>query len=278
MIADHQGKNLRGRSFRHQDLSGVDFRNADIRGADFTRANLKGANFNNVTAGVPRGWVVVLEIGSLLISAIIGGIFGFAAIFPGLLLSMEPLPGRELFIIIGFVILVVFLTVLIHKGVGIRLGTVGIGVVLLTAILAMGINGEGEVYENMLGVTVLQPLSIAFAIAGILAGSITFGITISLKNNLWLIGTGISFILGALLGGYVGGNDIRQDRILIATVIAILEVSVLLATSFYIGFQSLARDGKYNLINKIVIYLCSVKGTNFYHADLTEANFTDSKL
>jgi uncharacterized protein YjbI with pentapeptide repeats len=99
MVADRQRKNLQGRSFKNQDLSGVDFSNADIRGVDFTRANLKGVNFSNAIAGVPKSWIVVLEIGALFSSVIIGGILGFTAIIPRLLLATDPLPGKEFFII-----------------------------------------------------------------------------------------------------------------------------------------------------------------------------------
>lgn len=280
MVADRQRKNLQGHSFRHQDLSGVDFNNADIRGADFTRANLKGVNFSNAIAGVPRGWIVVLEIGALFLSTIIGVIVGFGAILPGKILSTDPLPGKEFLIIIGFFILAVFLAVLIEQGIGSSLGTIAIVYPLLTAIfLIISFNDSGgEMYDNILGAIVVQFVSLAFAITGVLAASVALGITISLGNRFWLVATGISFILGALLGGKLGGAEIRSECIFIATLIAGVEVFILIVTAFYLSFRALAGDKRYYLIDNIVVFICSVKGTNFHHADLTEADFTGAKL
>ena len=278
MKSDYHQKDLQGCSFRHQNLVGADFSDADIRGADFTKANLEGANFSNVTAGVQRNWILTLEIASLILSFIIGNVTGFAAIFPGNLLSTEQLPGKELIVIIGFIILAVFLIVLIRHGVGSQLGMVAIVVVALTAILAIAINGDGVEYENILAAIVLQPLSIAFAIVGVLAGSVVLGIIFSIGNKLWLLAVGGTSIAGATLGSSIGGADIPSEHLIIAILITSLEVVILLSSSFYICFRALNRDKRYSLVSEIIIFLCTVKGTSFYKANLTEADFAQAKL
>jgi len=278
MTNNYRKKDLRGRSFRHQNLSDADFSDADIRGADFTKANLERTNFSNVIAGVPKTWVLVLQFISLFLSIIVGLIIGFAAIFPGRLLSVEILPGKELIVFIGVIILAIFLSVLFRHGVDNRIGIVAITVVALTGILAIGINGEGQIYENLLGAVVLQPLSIAFAIVGVLVSSIVLGIIESLRNRLWLFFVGATSILGALLGSMVGGADIAPNHLAIAIAIAILEVIILLITSFYIGFRALAGDKRYSLIGSMVVHIGSWKGTNFSKANLTDADFTRANL
>jgi len=50
--------NLRGQSFKGQDLSGADFSGADIRSADFSKATLRGANFSGAKAELQRRWAI----------------------------------------------------------------------------------------------------------------------------------------------------------------------------------------------------------------------------
>jgi uncharacterized protein YjbI with pentapeptide repeats len=52
MAKNFSRKNLRGRSFKGQNLTGANFSHADIQGADFTQSILVGANFSHAQAGV----------------------------------------------------------------------------------------------------------------------------------------------------------------------------------------------------------------------------------
>jgi uncharacterized protein YjbI with pentapeptide repeats len=48
MPKDFSHQDLRGKSFKNQDLTGADFSHADIRGVSFKGAILKGANFTKI--------------------------------------------------------------------------------------------------------------------------------------------------------------------------------------------------------------------------------------
>ncbi|MDZ8106701.1 MAG: pentapeptide repeat-containing protein [Nostoc sp. DedQUE12a] len=77
MPQDFSRQNLRGRSFKGQNLAGANFSYTDIRGADFTGANLRGANFSYAKTGLQKRWFIrclTLFI-CLLLSAILGSIY-----------------------------------------------------------------------------------------------------------------------------------------------------------------------------------------------------------
>ena len=80
---DFRRANLRGQSFKGQDLSGTDFTEADTRGATFSNAILRGANFTQARAGLEISsknillfFTLNLSIISGFISAILGGFAG----------------------------------------------------------------------------------------------------------------------------------------------------------------------------------------------------------
>jgi Pentapeptide repeats (8 copies) len=70
MPADYSGQNLRGRSFRGQNLEGADFSGADIRGTNFTNSVLKGADFAGSKAGLKANWIILQLLVALVLSAI----------------------------------------------------------------------------------------------------------------------------------------------------------------------------------------------------------------
>ncbi len=67
-----QRVNLRGQSFKGQNLSGANFSEADIRSTNFIGANLKGANFTGAKCGLQRRWALVLVVSSFFLSAFSG--------------------------------------------------------------------------------------------------------------------------------------------------------------------------------------------------------------
>jgi hypothetical protein len=76
--------NLRGQSFKGQDLSGADFSEADIRGANFTHAILHRANFTRAQAGIQKRWWWVQQG----LAALVSVLAGFLSAFAGALISI----------------------------------------------------------------------------------------------------------------------------------------------------------------------------------------------
>ena len=76
MPKDFSHQDLRGRSFKNQDLTDADFSHADIRGANFKGALLRGANFTHAKCGVTKKSLSVF-IPIILTISIIAGSFRF---------------------------------------------------------------------------------------------------------------------------------------------------------------------------------------------------------
>ena len=72
MRKDFSNINLRGASFRFQDLSHARFSGSDLRGADFTGANLLGADLTQVKTGIAPRHLVWIFLLALVLSAISG--------------------------------------------------------------------------------------------------------------------------------------------------------------------------------------------------------------
>ena len=72
MPENYVNQDLRGQSFKGQDLTGADFSNADIRGGSFKGAILKGANFANAKGGVTKKSFVVYLLLILVLSVLAG--------------------------------------------------------------------------------------------------------------------------------------------------------------------------------------------------------------
>jgi hypothetical protein len=69
MAKNFSNMDLRGVSFRFQNLSHASFSGSDIRGADFTGANLLGADFTDVRTGITPGKTWWIFLGALALSA-----------------------------------------------------------------------------------------------------------------------------------------------------------------------------------------------------------------
>ena len=72
MPENYINRDLRGKSFKGQDLTGADFSYADIRGGSFKGAILKGANFANAKGGVTKKSFVVYLLLILVLSVLAG--------------------------------------------------------------------------------------------------------------------------------------------------------------------------------------------------------------
>ncbi|NEO00175.1 MAG: pentapeptide repeat-containing protein [Moorea sp. SIO3I7] len=82
---------------------------------------------------------------------------------------------------------------------------------------------------------------------------------------------------GASIGliGALGANPVG---IFDSDIGAAAGANIVILLSTYIGWRILAGDKKYSLIRKIIIVFAAKRGTSFYNADLTDANFKGATL
>ncbi|NEO04941.1 pentapeptide repeat-containing protein [Moorena sp. SIO3I8] len=291
---DFRRVNLRGQSFQGKDLSGADFSEADIRGTNFKNANLKGTKFCKAKAGLQKRWVIVL----LLVSWIGLGLSGFISFLSGTLLASSIFINNDVEAqVLGWIALVaiiVFFTVSIRQGIGVAIA------VALAIAVAIAIAGtfilSGYVIFAVAG-------AVALAGAGSLAGAIARAlylaidkfeaingyVTFAVAGAIALAMAGAVALAGALtLAGVVTSKiyllSFSMPTGYLAGVLGLAEslgiVPVLPGSLIgtYLGIRAIKGDPRDAWIRTIAIACAATGGTNFYKADLTDADFTGAIL
>ena len=103
-----QGANLRGLSFKGEDLSDADFSFADLRGTNFRGANLTRAKFCGAKAGLQKCWVVVLLASAFVLVSMSSFFNLFTSYF--ILLIFDYLSGW-----ISLILIIIFWITFIYK-------------------------------------------------------------------------------------------------------------------------------------------------------------------
>ena len=136
-------RNIRGHSFKGENLSRANFSYSDIRGSDFSNADLSHANFSHVLAGLPRYWIII----SILLSALSGLLVGFVATWNGYFLFSD---DRDNFITgcLNLVVLTLFLTVGRTEGFVQAFIILIIGILFIPATLAGFTAVRSQVEDN----------------------------------------------------------------------------------------------------------------------------------
>jgi uncharacterized protein YjbI with pentapeptide repeats len=263
-----RGVNLSGESLEEQDLSGSDFTEANLQGTNFTNTNLEKTLFTGAKLGLQKRSAFSLVIGLYVISAIASiGTAVFAWFSYGYFVDDETTKfvGGIGFIIIAIIwLMVAFSRNLVSAMVsGIIAGGIlggyigsfdGSGVFFGTLIVAMLTLAT----ETLALVSVLAIVS-AIAILGEKGGIIPVILSIVLAipaawatyaasgNVLAIIGPGAFFLILVTMGTLSLWRTLKGDK----------------------------RDA---WIRPIIIFISSIKGTNFYNANLTDADLANTNL
>nr|WP_322657094.1 pentapeptide repeat-containing protein [Dendronalium sp. ChiSLP03b]MDZ8203426.1 pentapeptide repeat-containing protein [Dendronalium sp. ChiSLP03b] len=245
MPQDFSHQNLRGRSFKGQDLAGANFSYADIRGVDFTGANLRDANFNHAQAGLRWGGLIALLTTALLFAILAGLFLPYFTIDTISLLTTNKDPiGVLVLVILGFFFSYLF----IRQG----LFVAAVAIALLATFSRM------------------MPFATSIVAILVLTVAVTIAAAIGKKAvNI----TSVSSAIAALYFPVAAGKT-QPELLAVVMIVTIAEV----ALSVFISRQALAGEQKYDLIRTFAILFGIGDGTRFQESDLTDANFTGATL
>ncbi|MDF5719577.1 MAG: pentapeptide repeat-containing protein [Rhizonema sp. PD37] len=290
MTKDFSGQNLRGRLFKGEDLAGANFSGADIRGANFTNANLRGANFSGAKAGLQKRWTVGLVIVTWFLSALLG----FITTITGLYTTKILLPkNNNILILFPLLIIIVallaFFTVFIrnklrfdrnilqslHGAVSVTFSAYGTVAAAISFLLIAFASITGFVFGTSYNF-------FDFFLAAILIAAFVSAYSVGLNLAVAGVVCISNYFLGyiALLAAIFGGVIATQVKFLNSDfrVIAIVANIVASLMGGYGGWQALNKDEKWLASGSLIIGIAATFGTNFYCANLTDANFTKAKL
>jgi hypothetical protein len=253
--ADHSNRNFQNASFKNQTLTNANFSGSDLRGADFSGANLSGADFTRVTTGItPVNKAIIF-----VVAVVIALLSGYVAMLAGrtiqfMLKSDDPHLG--LAGMITLVLYVIFIAYALVRGGGaavrnLILPTIGVALVIgLVAYFTGAGTGMGMLY-----LIVCNLLLMVMFIVGTIA--VTLGGTLSTILFLFVAASGAIF--GRTLGGDLGPL-------------------IMAAASLLISRRALSGVKGFTVLKRISSNVTRNFGTSFRKSNLTQANFSHSKL
>ncbi|MEL6879986.1 MAG: pentapeptide repeat-containing protein [Cyanobacteria bacterium J06607_10] len=279
MSLDFSRQSLVGRSFRGQNLTGANFTAADIRSADFSQAILTGATFHQARGGLSKPRLLLQSLSLLVCSATIGTMSVVAGTFSGTFLIQENID--KFTVVPGLLCLLCFVSIslpLVRQGFTPR----GFQTVLVTGTLSI----VGITFGTLQG-TALSTVDSAGGLTGALVLLIANAVTLTiagLTGGPLLVGLCLLFSVAIALLSYPaiypvaisGITDLEPGAFNTVGMTAII-VMVLLSGS-YIALRVLARDRKFDLIQKVATTFTALGGTNFHRADLTNTIFDHANL
>ncbi len=287
---DFSGKNLRGHSFRGQNLIGVNFSYADIRGADFTGAILTNANFSHARAGLRSHQAMNLTLVALLLAALVGFTSTFTTVFAAyLLFPYSVSPDRVLASIVVLGLSIILSLVTVRYGLETALSTamvVGVGLGALLGSMTGTVDG---IAAGAIAVTITAVIAIACIGAcatTIVTTRITAGIAAAMLATAMIVLGGtiaakIGTVIGLTVAGVITGGNVAGVRIAAtqeAEIAAIVGSAAGALLSNYVSCRAATGDPKFALIWQRAIAFAAWGGTCFRGADLTDANFTQASL
>ena len=256
MAKDFSHQNLRNTKFANEDLSHASFINADLRGADFSGSNLAGANLSKVKTGITPLNIFLIFLMTLVTSALSGYIAMLAGRTIQIMLASNDNKIR-MAAILTLVIIVSFIIFAIMRGVGNAFRKL----ILPTSLLAVAIGSIAYLFGLGTGMGMLYlVLCLFLVVLMFIVGTIARAAAGSLSTDLIFL---IVAMGGGMFGKSLGGG---LGTVIMAISCAIISKKALKGAK---GFESL---------QKIASYITMRYGTSFRQSNLTEADFSESKI
>ena len=295
---DFRRVDLRGQSFKGQNLSGADFQGADIRGTNFTGASLTGVDFQKAKAGLQQHWMIA----QLLLSSVLAAISAFCSIFAGAIVTLSFNSSNLENQIAGWValaILVVFSIILLYQGVNFTSSSTATAfaavvtgaVVSAVSFFVLSLNSSTSAFVVAFAVafvsasvgtftaagalTAIVSSAVVFTIVGATLTMLTFTSLLTFVVAFAFASTSINTFAVKSLSFFIFAEGVASSK-LFAYVVSF--TSILLILCAYISLQAIKGNEKYTLIKTIAVALAANGGTNFRKANLTEADFTKANL
>lgn len=244
----------RRHSFTGARLSCASLAGSDLRGSDFTAADLHGADLSNIRSGMSRVWTVVVVVGSLALSILLGIAVGFSAVYLRSMYENDDARYQMAALYVG-ASLAVLLVAGIWRGLGFAIKNVApvtVSVVVAGGLIAV-ITGTGT------GVAAIVALAFVVVAAAAVALCVVVRAVAGIAGNLMFALVAIS---GGLASGAVGGRftgaAVAIGAMVMARRSATLESNPVMA--------------------RVLAAIACRGGTRFRHANLAGANLEHAHL
>jgi hypothetical protein len=265
-------KNLRGKSFRGEDLSEADFSGSDIRGADFSNAILKGANFTNVIAGLQKREALILLSVLMVLSAGLGVLAGLVSTLVELNFSTSPLEETASQWV-TFLMVLSFSLVSLSRGIAVGF-SVFVGAFFIAGAAALLSSAAVPVAGDIAATITVDSLVAATTAA---VGTLMVAAILAFRASTATIAAvgvtaifALGFVIAVELSEVFASADVNTSAVAVASAVMLL--------SMYIGWRTAKGDRRYSLTWSVANALTARWGTSFRGADLTKVNFSQAVL
>jgi hypothetical protein len=252
---DYSNQNLQKASFKNRDLSNAVFTGSDLRGADFSGSMLVGADFSHSRTGITTANVVVMFVAALVVSFLSGYIAMLAGNTMHQMLDSND-PKIHASGIITIILTVIFIGCFYWKG-----GSTIRNLALPTCIFALLVGLVNYLIGYGTGMGMVYLVLVIFLITAMLIVG-----TISRESAGTLSSTILFFVVA--LGGGIFGRGVGGG---IGTIVMALSCAL-------ISKRALSGAKGFNTLRKFAFSITRKFGTSFKYANLTQADFSESKM
>jgi uncharacterized protein YjbI with pentapeptide repeats len=264
-----------------ESLTEKNLSSSDIRGINFKAAILRNTIFSYTKAGV-RLWLKYGIISSCLLFLVISGVLiGWS------LLAIADeffLPGNNFLVgIITLFFLLIFIGLCIYKEFKNTLAYCTLSIFSFVVFLAAILPVSEQIRTEFTAPLLLNVLIDVGCIAGftLLTATVTvIGVIVVNAFKVRLLSISLIFsVSGRMLSIILNRIDSPNLKYSGGSfVVSFLLTITFIVIAVHIGLKAISGEPKYLVFRAFATYLCSLKGTNFQEADLTDADFTEATL